>query len=101
MKKYLIVIICIVFCASCISISNSEYKYRNTIHFKDSVEEVEANILKLNSLLEKIRLGYNDTVYIRYSWNHRDTNFLKICDSIINLAELKTTNDLFIEHLSN
>lgn len=103
MKKYLIVIICIVFCASCISISNSEYKYRNTIHFNDSVEKVEANIVKLNSLFDKIRKDYNDTIRLNYHWGYQDTNEFIFCDTTLkkltlnNIDKCTLTKSLTLE----
>ena len=90
MKKYLIVIICIVFCASCIYISNPKYKYRDTIHFNDSVEKVEANIVKLNSLFDKIREDHNDSIRLYYYyWRYKDTNEFIFSDTTVKELNLE------------
>lgn len=83
MKKYLIVIICILCFSSCLYISNPLYKYRDTIHFNDSVEKVEANIVKLNSLFDKIREDYNDSIRLYYLWGYKDTSAFYFCDTTI------------------
>ena len=83
MKKYLIVIICILCFSSCLYISNPLYKYRDTIHFNDSIEKVEANIVKLNSLFDKIREDYNDTIWLNYHWGYQDTNEFIFCDTTL------------------
>lgn len=100
MKKYLIVIICLL-SASCYHPNKQWYEDRDTIHFKDSVEEVEANIIKLNSLFDKIRKEYNDSIYIHYRWDYKDTNIFYLCDTAINrLDQENIYKNILVKSLS-
>ncbi len=100
MKKYLIVIICLLL-TSCYHPNKQWYEDRDTIHFNDSVEKVEANIVKLNSLFDKIKDDYNDSINLHYSWDTRDTNVLHLCDtSIIGLNANNIDNISYTKSLS-
>lgn len=106
MKRYITVIICLIF-TSCYHPNKQWYEDRDTIHFEDSIEDVEASIVKLNSLFDKIRKDYNDSIYIKYYWSSRDTNEFIFCDTNViglnvqNIGKLSYTKSLSTDEIED